>query len=138
LYKDCATLRIRMLLNRARPQPLSSDRTSVLAGPPPFMMLSGIHRGSCTVSIWALYCQFQRQLHALQKRLHVSHAATDHDGPLTVLLRTNKTNSTFAGSGSGVGIDCMQWQPGMIGLRLLHGVSIEQVLARNTRESLRA
>lgn len=55
LYKDCATLRIRMLLNKARPQPLSSDRTSVLAGPPLFMILSGIHRGSCTMSTSALW-----------------------------------------------------------------------------------
>lgn len=50
MYKDCAMLRMRMLLNSARPQPLSSDRTNVLAGPPPFMMLSGIHRGSCAAS----------------------------------------------------------------------------------------
>jgi hypothetical protein len=58
-------LRIRMLLNSARPHPLSSDRTSVLAGPPPLTMLSGIHRGSCTLHtsalglrliLWAIAC----------------------------------------------------------------------------------
>lgn len=40
-------LRMMVLLNKARPQPLSRDRTRVLAAPPPFMMLSGIHLGTC-------------------------------------------------------------------------------------------
>ena len=47
LYRDVEMLRMMVLLNRARPQPLSRERTRVFAAPPPFMILSGIHLGTC-------------------------------------------------------------------------------------------